>query len=62
MKFKLEIECDGAAFEDANLQFEVGRILFKYGERLANSEARHDDDVLMDTNGNRVGRAYFEGD
>ena len=60
MKFKLEIDCDGAAFED-DAADEINRILNSLDERLprmAKSQAIN----LFDINGNSVGRAWFEGD
>lgn len=55
MTFKIEINCDNAAFE-ACLSYELTRILFKV-TRLIEQEmiAELDNYPLMDVNGNKVG-------
>lgn len=55
MKLRIEIDMDNAAFED-DPQPEVCRILREY------IKAGRLEKVLMDVNGNRVGRAEVEGD
>lgn len=54
MRFKLDIECGNAAFED-EVHAELGRILAEICANLANGEIRGG---CYDLNGNRVG--YFE--
>lgn len=57
MKFKLEIECDNAAFGDEPA-FEVARILRELAEQMErNGSMAH---PLWDYNGNRVGRSTVE--
>lgn len=55
MKFKLEIECDSAAFDPPYV--EVGRILDELASKLYAGQSGIN---VRDANGNRVGRAYFE--
>ena len=58
MKFKLEIDCDNAAFED-DAAGEVMRILNDLAERIPIVIGRTLN--LYDVNGNSVGRAWVEG-
>ena len=61
MKFKLEIDCDNAAFKDTELFPEISRILL----RLVNEQFGVDLTVysnplrLRDINGKRCGTAKF---
>lgn len=63
MKFKLNIDCNNAAFVDNNAHLETAKIL----ERLQRSLNRDSDQnplfcgeyMLRDTNGNKVGTAEF---
>ena len=61
MKFKLEIDCNNAAFED-NPAGEIARILRQLSEGVESSEgvgwSRHWQ--LCDVNGNVVGGAWNE--
>lgn len=54
MTFKLEINCDNAAFEDSP-QIEVGRILAELAPEVESAGN------LYDINGNRVGQYAFKG-
>lgn len=56
MRFKLEINCDNAAFEQ--MEQEVSSILDDLSHRIYNGE-RFDRTVLRDSNGNAVGVAEF---
>lgn len=58
MKFKLEIDCDNAAFDDAPRQ-EIERILEKLTRDVL-AWGLLGTIPLYDTNGNRVGRAWIE--
>ena len=58
MKFRVEIECDNAAFQLV-LQREIRRILDWVGRADVVKEC---DYCLMDYNGNTVGRAWCEED
>ena len=63
MKFHLVIECDGAAFTEdgqASRDLEVARRLTNLAIRLRDYGLSNR--VLMDTNGNCVGRAWFAED
>lgn len=68
MKFKLEIECDNAAFKavdeydnDAGAcGEELGNILYKFSRKLAFASPG-DEWSLFDHNGNRVGKAKVTG-
>ncbi len=62
MKFKLEINMDNSAFEDAGT--ELARILTRAVERLRdlsdfNEFTKRSPGVLRDINGNAVGQLYF---
>lgn len=62
MKLKIEIDMDGAAFEDSPAD-EAGRILEKYVERIrfgGGFDEPGEDYRLRDGNGNRVGFARVE--
>lgn len=60
MKFKLEIDCDNAAFEDPGT--EVARILHDLADRVGqHMPVRGDSFVLYDINGNKVGEARTIG-
>ena len=60
MRFRVEIECDNAAFDGLGaLRGEVGRLLLKIENYVILGE---DQIPLVDYNGNRVGRAWFEED
>ena len=56
MRFKLDINCDGAAFADRGASSEVARLL-----RLADNRLRHGETegTLLDLNGNSVGTWGF---
>jgi hypothetical protein len=62
MKFTIDMDCGNAAFDDANRDFEVARILRKLADDLedgrvnANGERKY----LRDINGNFVGYARYE--
>lgn len=65
MKFKLNIDCDNAAFDDESGfgLSEISRILGVVSDYLANldlscctGESSGMDDYIKDINGNRVGR------
>lgn len=60
MKFKLEIDCDNAAFEN-NTCGEVARILAEEARKM---ERFSDDNLwsntLLDINGNKVGTAELK--
>lgn len=56
MKFKLEIQCDNAAFEDAP-ELETARLLREAAHRIQRGEKRV---RLRDVNGNHVGEGGFE--
>ena len=56
MKFKLEITCDNAAFDD-DPGMEVASILAQLVDDLRDGEAGHD--ALRDVNGNTVGTWMF---
>ena len=58
MKFKLEIDCDNAAFEDDAAR-EVRRILLRLCNQAFHQEGGKLN--LLDINGNSVGKAWFEG-
>lgn len=59
MKFKLNIDCDNAAFQD-DASHEVARILRELADRVEISGGQPLSDFnLYDTNGNRVGEAKF---
>ena len=60
MKFKLEIECDNAAFADDYREYEICRILEDVVNRLRNGTGFPMS--LRDINGNRVGEAVLEGE
>lgn len=59
MRFRIEMECDNAAFDDDPTP-EVGRILTSLAAKIEGVEW---DDLIMlrDINGNTVGKAWFEG-
>lgn len=60
MKFKLEIECNNAAFEDAP-DDEIARILRSCARRLEiGFEGVSGRNALFDANGNRVGTFQLE--
>lgn len=74
MKFKVEIDCSNAAFDD-NPAWEIMVILRKLDRAISERErlipipgggptisgvSRAEDIPLIDTNGNRVGRAWLE--
>ncbi|MCK5606938.1 hypothetical protein KAR91_33860 [Candidatus Pacearchaeota archaeon] len=52
MTFKLEINCDNAAFEDSGICNELKWITDRVGKRLANRETTGN---IYDSNGNKVG-------
>ena len=57
MKFKLEIDCSNAAFEEEP-EYEVARILRELADKLeADGSLAH---PVFDFNGNRVGRSTVE--
>lgn len=61
MKFRIEIDCENAAFTH-NLSLEITRILSLLARTLSTSgpiEAGNWSRQLRDINGNRVGRAEF---
>lgn len=60
MKFKLEIDCDNAAFGDnmAMTFWELGRMLYALSKRIA--ETGEEEGKLRDKNGNTVGKYWFE--
>ena len=58
MTFKLEINCDNAAFDEDELN-EVGRILKHLATRLDENYEREGN--LWDYCGNRVGHFQFKG-
>ena len=61
--FKLDIECDNAAFgeDDYEARVEIARMLRELGDKLANGEIyRNSAQWLRDVNGNRVGTYKFE--
>ena len=58
MKFRVEIECDDEAFDELHNR-EIYHILGKAGLRVEDGET---DFSLWDSNGHRVGRAWFEED
>lgn len=57
MTFKLEINCDNAAFEDT--QDETAKCLRYVAQCL--EEGAHTDGPIIDANGNRVGKYAFKG-
>ena len=57
MKLRIEIKMDNAAFEDENNGHEAARILHKFAKAIDNFALTYRDWVLMDSNGNMVGRA-----
>lgn len=57
MKFTLSIQCDNEAFRDAEL--EVARLLRRTADHVEEQFARSG--VLMDHNGNRVGKFTLTG-
>lgn len=64
MKFKIEIECDNAAFEDGvyGPGEELGRILDALSDKLGSLVIRPgDSESLHDSNGNRVGQWSLTG-
>lgn len=64
MRVKIEVECDNAAFQDGQLYNELRRILRQALRKVPKlrrrkpclCDAPEADDVLLDTNGNTVGR------
>lgn len=60
--FKLEINCDNAAFHYDNMGDELHRILSKLIHQLPDGQERFENFsvALMDSNGNKVGRAYMD--
>lgn len=62
--FKLEINCDNAAFHYDNMGDELHRILSKLIHQLPDGQERFENFsvALMDSNGNKVGRAYMDMD
>jgi len=58
-KYLIEIDCDNAAFEYDNLEWELSDILRRASIKLSNGEL---DFKLRDSNGNTVGSAYLEED
>ena len=65
MKFRIEIDCDNAAFAGRMLYDETADTLV-VAERLVRQTAINPDHsegrILHDRNGNTVGRAWFEDD
>lgn len=55
MKFKLEISCDNAAFEDVGIQHEIARILVTVSGQVDRGNVSDDYHVIRDINGNPVG-------
>lgn len=61
MKFKLEIDCDNAAFDGVERE-EVARILLEAGRKVRNLNPPNyvgEKIALYDFNGNKVGEARF---
>ena len=54
--FKLTINCDNEAFAGSALQFELARILRKVSEHVESSYGLAYSRVILDGNGNSVGR------
>jgi hypothetical protein len=54
MKFKLEMQCDNAAFTDY-APGEIKWILLQLAETVGNGIERGDSGPIRDTNGNRIG-------
>jgi len=63
MKFTLEINCDGAAFDGENLSRELHSILAYSAERVSDRTADEmlwiGEFAICDINGNRVGKFVF---
>ena len=60
-KFIIEIETDNAAFEDDNLSYEVGRVLWELSNHLK-EVGDFEKKKLFDYNGNHIGFAQFVKD
>jgi hypothetical protein len=67
MKFKLEIDCDNAAFDivGGNPSEDISHILRDVAGRMecnpiCAGSKHHNEYRLYDVNGNRVGRAWIE--
>jgi len=58
MIFRVEINCDNAAFDDYGHD-EIARILNGLGKRIAGEEELPVFIKLLDINGNNVGQATF---
>jgi hypothetical protein len=56
MKFKLEFNCDNAAFED--LEVEIARLLQVAAQKV---EEGNKQGILLDSNGNLVGKFSITG-
>ena len=59
MKFKLEINCDNAAFDD-NRELAVVDMLHTAAATIRSHTVGQRDQPLYDTNGNRVGWFVFD--
>tara|TARA_R110000868_G_C10626050_1_gene742740 strand:+ start:126 stop:614 length:489 start_codon:yes stop_codon:yes gene_type:complete len=64
MKFKIEIDCDNAAFQGVNFGAELIQTMRRFTALLplSTEEARGFELTLTDSNGNTVGRAQVEED
>ena len=66
MKFKLEIECNNEAFGDemSKTLWELGRMLYALSKRLRETAEGEGEGEgkLRDSNGNTVGKYWFEGE
>ena len=64
MKFKIEIDCDNAAFQPEPT-YELGQIMGLFSQDLSEGffvATRRQPCNLRDHNGSTVGRAWFEDD
>ena len=65
MKFKVVIDCDGAAFADSVEGHELARILRELADKMQSGEGPHPfiptraRQILRDINGNPVGKASY---
>ncbi len=68
MDFMVKINCDNAAFADSVAGYELARILRELAAKLENDTGPHPlvpyraKEPLRDSNGNRVGEAWFPRD
>ncbi len=56
MDIKITINCDNAAFVEAEAETEISRILEKLSKLLESTHANNVPEKIMDINGNCVGK------